>query len=114
MPHLNHFSLVCEDPENLRQYYGRWFGFEELARGEGGSVFLTDGYFSMGLLPLGSAPADGSPLGLNHVGFQIESIDEIEQKLAANDPDARIEELPRGGYAEYRLTDPEGMTIDLS
>ena len=60
MPRLNHFSIVCEDPENLRQFYGRWFGFEELTRGAGGAIYLTDGYFSVGLLPQGSEPAEGS------------------------------------------------------
>jgi len=114
VPQLNHFSIVCEDPDNLRQFYARWFGFEELDRGVGGSVYLTDGYFSMGLLPLGSEPAEGNPLGLSHVGFQIESIDQVEKTLRALDPEARIEELPKGAYAEYRVTDPEGLTIDLS
>jgi catechol 2,3-dioxygenase-like lactoylglutathione lyase family enzyme len=111
---LNHFSIVCEDPENLRHFYARWFGFAELARGAGGSIYLTDGYFSVGLLPHGSEAAEANPLGLNHVGFQIESIDEVEKRLRELDPTARIEELPKGGYAEYRITDPEGLTIDLS
>ena len=115
MPRLNHFSIVCEDPENLRQFYARWFGFEELARGVGGAVYLTDGYFSVGLLPQGSEPAEGSHrLGMNHIGFQIESIDDIDKRLREFDSAARIEELPKGGYAEYRVTDPEGLTIDLS
>jgi catechol 2,3-dioxygenase-like lactoylglutathione lyase family enzyme len=114
MPQLNHFSLVCEDAENLRRFYARWFGFEELGRGPGGAIYLTDGYFSMGLLPEGSDAAEGNGLGLNHVGFQIESIDEVERRLRDFDPAARIEELPKGGYAEYRVTDPEGLTIDLS
>jgi catechol 2,3-dioxygenase-like lactoylglutathione lyase family enzyme len=114
MPRLNHLSIVCEDPENLRRFYARWFGFEELARGAGGSVYLTDGYFSVGLVPHGSEAAEGNGLGLNHVGFQIESIDEVERQLREFDSSARIEELPKGGYAEYRVTDPEGLTIDLS
>jgi catechol 2,3-dioxygenase-like lactoylglutathione lyase family enzyme len=77
-------------------------------------VYLTDGYFSIGLLSLGSEAAEGSPLGLSHIGFQIESIDEIDRRLRALDPTTRIEELPKGGRAEYRVTDPEGLTIDLS
>jgi len=115
VPRLNHLSIICEDPENLRQFYARWFGFEELARGAGGSIYLTDGYFSMALLSQASEPAKGSHhLGLNHVGFQIESIDDVEARLREFDASARIEELPKGGYAEYRVRDPEGLTIDLS
>ena len=114
MPRLNHFSIVCEDPENLRSFYARWFGFEELSRGPEGSLFLTDGYFSLGLLPHGTTAAEGHSFGLNHVGFQIESIDELERRLREFDSTAHIEELPKGWYAEYRIVDPEGLTIDLS
>ena len=71
VPRLNHISTVCEDPENLRQFYARWFGFDELNRTADGSIFLTDGYFTLGLLRQGSPLADGtSDLGLRHVGFQ--------------------------------------------
>src|SRR5579872_6569772 len=98
MPRLNHFSIVCEDAENLRSFYARWFGFEELGRGAGGSIFLTDGYFSVGLLPQGSEPAESNAAGLNHIGFQIESIDDVERRLREFDSGARVEELPKGGY----------------
>ena len=113
MPRLNHFSIVCEDPERLSQWYSRWFKFDELNRAED-SIFITDGYFSVGLLKEGSASAEGRDLGLRNVGFQIESIDEIEKRLREFDPSVRIQEQPRGGFAEYRLVDPEGLTIDLS
>lgn len=115
MPRLNHFSIICEDPENLCQFYARWFGFEELSRAAGGSIYITDGYFSVGLLRQGSDLAEGNrELGLHHMGFQIESIDEIEKRLQEFDPSMRIEERPKGSYAEYRIVDPEGLTIDLS
>ncbi len=115
MPKLNHFSIICEDPENLRQFYDRWFGFEELNRGPDGSIYITDGYFSVGLLRQGSELVEGSrELGLHHAGFQIESIGEIERRVREFDPSMRVQELPRGGLAEYRIVDPEGLTIDLS
>lgn len=115
MPRLNHISLICEDPENLRQFYARWFGFEDLDRAPGGSIYITDGYFNIGLLRQGTDLAEGSGnLGLHHVGFQIESIDDVEKRLRDFDPSMRIEERPKGGYAEYRVTDTEGLTIDLS
>jgi catechol 2,3-dioxygenase-like lactoylglutathione lyase family enzyme len=115
VPRLNHFSIIAEDPENLRQFYSRWFGFDELTRTADGAIFITDGYFSVGLLPRGSQSAEGAhEPGLHHAGFQIESIDDIEQRLREFDASMRISELPKGGYAEYRISDPEGLTIDLS
>ena len=114
MPRLNHFSIVCEDPDRLRQFYSRWFGFDELNRVDD-SVFITDGYFSVGLLKEGSALAEGSRnIGLRNIGFQIESIDDLEKRLREFDSSMRIQEQSQGGYAEYRLIDPEGLTIDLS
>ena len=115
VPRLNHISTVCEDPENLRQWYARWFGFDELNRAAAGSIFLTDGYFTLGLLKQGSQLADGTTeLGLRHAGFQIESFDDIDRRLREFDSSARIQEQPKGGYAEYRVVDPEGLTIELS
>jgi catechol 2,3-dioxygenase-like lactoylglutathione lyase family enzyme len=115
MPRLNHFSIVAEDPENLRDWYSRWFGFEELSRPADGSVYITDGYFSIGLLKQGSELTEGAEEpGLHHAGFQIESIDDLEKRVRAFDPSLRIQELPKGGYAEYRVVDPEGLIIDLS
>jgi catechol 2,3-dioxygenase-like lactoylglutathione lyase family enzyme len=115
VPRLNHFSIICEDPENLRGFYNRWFGFEELGRADDGSIFVTDGYFSVGLLPRGSKSAEGkTETGLNHVGWQIESIDDVEKRLKSFDPSIRIMEAPKGGAAEYRIVDPEGLVIDLS
>ena len=115
MPRLNHFSIVSEDPQNLLDFYRRWFGFEEIAGAPGGSVYMTDGYFNVGLLKQGSDLAEGTrDSGLRHIGFQIESIDEIDKRLRAFNPSARVQELPKGGYAEYRVVDPEGLTIDLS
>ena len=86
---------------------------EELTREEG-AVYITDGYFSVGLLEQNSKQAENGKLGLHHLGFQIESIDDVEKRLRDFDPTMHIEELPNGGYAEYRVTDPEGLTIDLS
>lgn len=114
MPRLNHISIVCEDAEDLRQFYARWFGFEELARVPGGSVYITDGYFSLGLLQQGTDLAEGADPGLHHVGFQIESIGDVENRLREFDPLMRIQGRPKGGHAEYRVFDTEGLTIDLS
>jgi catechol 2,3-dioxygenase-like lactoylglutathione lyase family enzyme len=76
---------------------------------------MTDGYMSVGLFRPGSSLAEGSrDIGLRHVGFQIESIGDVEKRLQEFDPSMRIEELPKGGPAEYRVVDTEGLTIDLS
>ena len=41
---------MCREPDGLKGYYRRWFGFEELGYTEGGTIHLTDGYFTMALM----------------------------------------------------------------
>ncbi|HEY3118550.1 MAG TPA: VOC family protein [Chloroflexota bacterium] len=113
MPRLNHFSIIAEEPEKLAQFYSKWFGFEELTRDDA-AIYITDGYFSVGLLESGSKQAEGDGPGLHHIGFQIESIDDIETRLRAFDSSMRIEDRHQGGFAEYQLRDPEGLTLELS
>jgi catechol 2,3-dioxygenase-like lactoylglutathione lyase family enzyme len=107
---------MCQDPDRLEKFYARWFGFEELNRSTDGTVSITDGYFNVALMKQG-APGlaeDDQRLGLHHLGFQIESIEDVRKRLEAFDPTCRISERPKGGYAEYRVVDPEGIGIDLS
>lgn len=116
MTQLNYLAIMCEDPARVRDWYQRWFGFEEYDRSNAGTIYLTDGHFSIGLLQAGSAPGEENQKpGLHHFGFQVESIMEIERNLEDFDPSIRIERRPsEDPYAEYRLRDPEGIIVDLS
>src|SRR5438045_713509 len=116
MSRLNYLAIMCDDPGRMRDWYQRWFGMEEFNRSAQGTVYLTDGYFSVGLMKRGSAPGevDQEP-GVHHFGFQIDDILEIERNLEDFDPTLRIERRPGDDrYAQYRLTDPEGIVVDLS
>lgn len=116
MSRLNYLAIMCDDPARLRDWYARWFGLEEFNRTPQGSVYITDGHFSIGLLQRGSAPGEEDHnRGVHHIGFQIDDIMEIERNLEDFDSTLRIERRPsEDSYAQYRVTDPEGMTIDLS
>ena len=56
MSRLNYLAIMCDDSIRMRNWYQRWFGMEEFNRTGHGSIYLTDGYFSVGLLKRGSAP----------------------------------------------------------
>jgi catechol 2,3-dioxygenase-like lactoylglutathione lyase family enzyme len=100
----------------MRDWYQRWFGFAELNRTPAGTVYMTDGHFTVGLLKRGAAVGEANQeRGLHHYGFQIESILEVERNLEDFDPSIRIERRPaEDPYAEYRVIDPEGIIVDLS
>lgn len=116
MPQLNYLAIMSDDPIRAKEWYQRWFGFEELNRTADGTEYLTDGYFNLAILKRGSAVGeDEHKRGPHHFGFQIESIVDIERNLEDFDPSIRIERRPKEDpYAEYRLRDPEGVIVDLS
>ena len=118
MPRIKQMAIVCEEPERMKDYYCRWFGFGELARGSEGSVYLTDGYLNVGLLKKGpQLPEENQDLGLHHVGFHVESIEETRKRLQEFDPSIRLEKRPKEDpYSEYRIVfpEPQGFAIDIS
>ena len=116
MTQLNYLAIMCDDPATMRDWYQRWFGFEELNRTKEGAIYLTDGHFNLALLKRGAAVGEANhERGLHHFGFQIPSIMEVERHLEDFDPSVRIERRPKEDpYAEYRIVDPEGIIIDLS
>ncbi len=116
MTQLNYLAIMSDDPEGLKAWYHRWFGFEEYQRVPAGTIYLTDGHFSVGLLKRGAAVGETDhERGLHHIGFQIESILDVERNLEDFDPSIRIERRPaEDPFAEFRITDPEGIVVDLS
>ena len=116
MARVKHMGIVCRDPDLLKDYYCQWFGFEELKRLPDGTVYLSDGYLNVGLLKENSALTEAnSVLGLHHVGFHVESVEEMTARLKQFDASMEFEKRPEGDpYSQYRLRDPEGLHIDLS
>jgi catechol 2,3-dioxygenase-like lactoylglutathione lyase family enzyme len=116
MSQLNYLAIMCDEPTRMRDWYARWFGMEEYNRTSQGTIYMSDGHLSVGLLQRGSAPGeDDQNRGVHHFGFQIDDIMEIERNLEDFDPSLRIEQRPSDDpYAQYRVTDPEGIVIDLS
>ena len=108
MSRLNYIAIMCQDPERLKQFYSRWFELDELSRSPAGSIYLTDGGLTVGLLKQGSTVGeDDQRLGLHHFGFQIDSIAEIDQRLEEFGFAIQIERRPEEDpYAEYRIVGP--------
>jgi catechol 2,3-dioxygenase-like lactoylglutathione lyase family enzyme len=116
MARLSYVAIMCREPEQLERYYQRWFDFELLRRTDAGTIYLTDGATTLGLLQQGAANGeDGQELGLHHIGFEVESIGDVERRLRELDPAQRPQPRPaEDPYAECRIVDPEGILIDLS
>jgi catechol 2,3-dioxygenase-like lactoylglutathione lyase family enzyme len=113
---ISYMAVISPDPEELKDYYARWFEFQELHRLPNGTIYLTDGTINMGLLKQGADNGEENQApGLHHLGFVVENLDETKSKLARFDASAVIESRPSSDpFAEIRTTDPEGLIIDIS
>jgi len=114
MPKLRHLAIRTEDTHKLATFYKEVFEMKELSRSrrEGGSIFLSDGYFNLAILP---NYAQNSPNGLYHFGFEVEDTEKIVERIKKLDisrlPKKRPDNRP---YAETRASDPDGNFFDIS
>jgi catechol 2,3-dioxygenase-like lactoylglutathione lyase family enzyme len=114
-PKIRHLAILARNPKKMADYYTKVFDMEIIHKNAAGNAFfLSDGYITMAVLPH-KLENDGS-LGINHFGFQVDSIDEISKKIVGFD--AEIEEPKKRPadrpYAEFRGCDTEGNGFDLS
>lgn len=114
MAKIRHVAIVTNDPSKLAEFYCTTFGLNEVARGserEGlCAIYLSDGYINLAVLP-----ARGRPEGIEHLGFQVESMEEVGRMAKRSGAKQGPAPRPRDGrYAEFRIHDPVGTPVDLS
>jgi catechol-2,3-dioxygenase len=107
MASIQHIAIRSNDPEKLARYYEDVFGWTRLRSGAGGAVHLSDGHINIALLN-----TNGAPVGIEHFGVKIESLDEVKAGLAKHS--SGLEGRPPDRAAEERISDPDGNAIDLS
>ena len=108
---IKHIAFITLDPERMAKFYTEVMGLELLHRGDNGSVFLTDGYLNIALLP---NRAEGKANGLNHFGFEVENCEEVAARFEKFKMERPRKRPADRHYAEFRATDPDGNNFDLS
>lgn len=105
-PRIRHIAINCapEKRESLAEYYKRVFGMEEKLRGPNGTIYMSDGHVDVALISNTS-----QPLGINHFGFHVESLDQILE-AAQTKAEANV----FGAVAEHWIRDPEGNRVDVT
>ena len=101
---IRHVALNVQDRDKEAEYYKRVFGMEEKERGPNGTIYLSDGFVGVALI---SNP--DMPWGINHFGFQVESVKAIEESA-----ETTANANTYGAVAESWIRDPEGHRIDVS
>ena len=90
MVKIKHIAIRTPDPEKTAAFYKEVFGLKEVGQARAG-YYLSDGHINLAILK-SREPEQGtseSPrdvpgyAGIHHLGFMVDDVDEICQKLDA-------------------------------
>lgn len=103
-PRIRHVAINVQDRDAEANYYKKVFGLEEKHRGANGTIYLSDGFVGVALIR-----NPDMPWGINHFGFQVESIKAIED-IAETTAIANT----AAAVGESWVRDVESNRVDLS
>ena len=103
-PRIRHVALNVQDRDKEAEYYKRVFAMEEKSRGPNGTIYLSDGFVGVAIIHI-----PDMPWGINHFGFQVESVKAIEETA-----DTTAHSNVYGAIAESWIRDEEGYRVDIS
>jgi glyoxylase I family protein len=138
MPKIKHIALSTQDPERTAKFYVDVFGMKQIGRVDHpavGGFFLTDGDLNLAVLNFKNDAVAGVERGrgfsgLHHIGFQVESLEEIALRLAAAGSARRDDvndalgvghgerhanrDAKGRGNVEVKYSGPDGVMLDVS
>lgn len=131
MAKIKHIAISTQDPEATARFYIDVFGLQEVGKVDApgaSGYYLSDGDLNLAILNFKSDAVAGVERGtgfngIHHFGFQVESLDEIAQKLQAAGAAPRddvnqalgVGQGPRhGGNVEVKYSGPDGVMVDVS
>ena len=132
MPKLRHIAFHTRDVEGTAEFYKTVFDMQEVGRTDSPlatGVYLSDGTLNMAILNFKNDAVAGERgkeySGIHHIGFQVESLEELTAKLAAagSEPMHEVNTALRvgmgghgghGSNVEVKYTGPDGVMVDVS
>jgi len=131
MPKIKHIALSTQDVDATAKFYIDVFGMKEIAKVDSpgaSGYYLSDGDLNLAILKFKSDAVAGvergkSWSGIHHIGFEVESLEDITAKLAAagsrprDDVNAALgvgHGRRHGGNVEVKYTGPDGVMVDVS
>jgi glyoxylase I family protein len=131
MAKIKHIALSTQDVDKTAAFYVNVFGMKEIARIDSPNArgyYLSDGDLNLAILNFKNDAVAGVERGkdwsgIHHIGFQVESLEAIAEKLAAagSEPRHDINEALGVGYGreshgnvEVKYIGPDGVTVDVS
>src|SRR5213593_2014384 len=129
MAKIKHIALSTQDPEKTARFYCDVFGMKQIGRVDHATVtgyFLTDGDLNLAILRFKNDAVAGAERGkdfsgIHHIGFQVESLEAIAERLTAagsrrrHDVEQALGVAPgTEGNVEVKWTGPDGIMLDVS
>ena len=131
MPKIKHIALSTQDVDATAKFYIEVFGMKEIAKLDGPGArgyYLSDGDINLAILNFKNDAVAGVERGtgwsgIHHIGFQVESLEEITEKLTAAGarPREDINQALGVGHGgerhanvEVKFSGPDGVTVDVS
>jgi glyoxylase I family protein len=131
MPKIKHIAIATQDAEKTAKFYIEVFGMQEIGKIDNPNTtgyYLSDGDINLAILNFKNDEVAGIERGkdwsgLHHIGFQVESLEETTEKLAAAGSMPRDDinralgvGMGRSRHAnvEVKYTAPDGVTVDVS
>ena len=133
MARIRHIAIQTQDEEATKRFYVENFGLTVVRKLESertSGYFLTDGHINLAILHFKNDVVAGAERGtgwsgIHHIGFQVESLDEmiakLEQSGAAKPRDdinaalgVGVGGAPGHGNVEMRYAGPDNVNFDIS
>jgi catechol 2,3-dioxygenase-like lactoylglutathione lyase family enzyme len=127
MVRIKHIAIRTPDPEKTAAFYKEVFGLEEVGLARSG-YYLSDGHINLAILKSSDEGTGESPrevpryTGIDHLGFQVDNLKEICQKLenaGAKATNQRVDMVHPSGtqaqsYYELKYRSPDSQIIDVT
>jgi catechol 2,3-dioxygenase-like lactoylglutathione lyase family enzyme len=133
MAQIRHIAIQTQDEEATKRFYVENFGLEVVRKLDSertSGYFLTDGHINLAILRFKNDVIAGAERGtgwsgIHHIGFQVESLDEIAAKLEKSGAAKPRDDInaalglgaggtPGHGNVEVRYAGPDNVNFDIS
>lgn len=131
MAQIKHIAIATQDAEKTAKFYIEVFGLKEIAKVDSPNAkgyYLSDGNINLAILDFQNDQVAGPEYGqtysgIHHIGFEVESLEEITAKLEKvnSKPREDINQalgvgMPgaRHDNVEVKYSGPNGEIIDVS
>ena len=131
MAQIKHIAIATQDADATAKFYKEVFGLREIAKlasPNAKGYYLSDGNINFAILDFQNDQVAGAEYGktysgIHHIGFEVESLEEIAEKMRSADSEPREDinqalgvGMPgaRHSNVEVKYGGPDGVIIDVS